>query len=67
MNRQEQEATEVLLIEDLEFFCEANELPWISADELLSDLTGKSSELTCQMAWLDSFIKRWDENSNAAV
>lgn len=40
---------------ELEAWCEANNLPFVSADELISrDVTAE------QRAWLEQFLDRWE-------
>lgn len=47
--------TEGQLYEEFKSYCEAEKLPWVSADELLhEDLTED------QRKWVSAFVLRWD-------
>ena len=55
---------EVALCQELKMYCDANELPHLSADELAAEIAGTNDHANEHVRWLNDFSNRWEEMVN---
>jgi hypothetical protein len=59
--------TEKSLCDELRNYCTANNLPYLSADELLVELLSVDVRNEANIAWVRDFIRRWNAWENAEI
>jgi hypothetical protein len=62
--KEQQAATELLLTAALKSYCENQDLPLISADDLYSELADQMAVLNEQRKFMAEFINQWEANEN---